>query len=164
MFPVVNSIFLVSYFLSFFLFCYSFLFLLFFLHCTHPILFLPSFPSYLILSSSVSSTYRSAMDGSPSVGAPIGSARSRQRGMACLRRGRQWLRHGGDRLQHRRKRRGGKIKLISADQVSPFPRPLASILAKAPTPLPYIKPHTLHDENHIRVEILASKCFHFHIL
>jgi hypothetical protein len=40
----------------------------------------------------------------------------------------------------------------------------AFVSAKALTLVPYIKTHTLHDENHIRVEVLASKFFHFHIL
>jgi hypothetical protein len=36
--------------------------------------------------------------------------------------------------------------------------------AKASTYFPYKSPHSLHGVNQIRVEVLASKCFHFHIL
>jgi hypothetical protein len=33
------------------------------------------------------------------------------------------------------------------------------ILTKAPTSVPYKMLHTLHTENEIRVDVLASKCF-----
>jgi hypothetical protein len=37
------------------------------------------------------------------------------------------------------------------------------VLTKAPTSVPYKMLHTCHSENQIRVEVLASKCFLFHI-